>query len=95
MSREEVINKKFGIHILPARTMYYSKKYEWTPEEEKARLLYVESIIEETGKMTLSEVAKEAGLSKTTTAQIIKKLQNKGILDKTIDSIQSPLTTVL
>ena len=95
LSREEVINKKFGIHILPARTMYYSKKYEWTPEEEKARLLYVESIIEETGKMTLSEVAKEAGLSKTTTAQIIKKLQNKGILDKTIDSIQSPLTTVL
>ena len=94
LSREEVINRKFGIHILPGRTMYYSKKYEWIPEEEKARLLYVERIIEETGKKTLSEVAKEAGLSKATTAQIFKRLQDQGLLEKSIDSIPSSLTTV-
>ena len=95
LSREDVLNRKYGIHIIPSQTMYYSKKYEWTSEEEKANLLYVTRIIEETGAKTLSEISEATGMSKATTTRIIKKLQDQGILEKKLSEIKSPLSKVL
>ena len=95
LSREDVINRKYGIHIIPSQTMYYSKKYEWVSEEETAKLLSVKNLIEEAGAKTLSEISEAAGLSKATTTRIIKKLQDQGILEKKLSEIKSPLTKVL
>ena len=95
LSREDVLKRKHGIHIIPNQTMYFSKKYEWTSEEEKANLLYVTRIIKETGAKTLSEISEATGMSKAATARLIKKLQDQGILNKKLSEIQPPLTKVI
>ena len=88
-SREDVLNGKHGIHIIPKQTQYYRKSYQWVSEEEKARMMCVKAIIEELGKKTLPEISEETGLSKADTAKILKILQNQGILEQKVASINS------
>lgn len=92
LSRQEVLDGKYGIHIIPRQTRYFRKKYDWISEEEKAKTLYIKQLLAEVGRVKISDISKETGMSKATIAQIFKKLQKQGLLDKPVYSIESSIS---
>ena len=92
LTREDVLEGKYGIHIIPRQTQYFRKKYDWVSETEKANTMYIKQLLEEYGKLNLSDIAAETGMSKATVSHYLKNFRNKVFLRR--ESIQSKSNNV-
>ena len=76
LNRDEVLNHKFGIHILPKATMYYKKEY--IPiANDSTRRAKAEIFIDSISDKKIDELEKEATLSREAINNIIGKLETK------------------
>lgn len=89
LTREDVMNGKYGIHIIPRQTLYYRKKYEWVSDEEKAKSLYLKKLLEKCASIKLSDITKESGMSRTDVEHALKVLEKQGVLNKPISTLDA------
>lgn len=76
LTRDEVLNHKYGIHIIPKATTYHKKEYV-TVDNNSTLTAKGKILIESLANEKVSELVKNQKISKETIESIVKRLEQK------------------